>query len=64
MLFVLWLKKTKQKNKKALEVTENSVVIDLSHESAVRTFHTYIVWQFPLLFPSLQTISRLFFTVP
>ena len=53
-------KKTKKKNRKALEVTENSLVIDLSHKSVVRTFHSYIVSQF-LLFPSLQTISRLFF---
>ena len=64
MVFVLWLKrKQKKKNRKALEVTENSLVIDLSHKSVVRTFHSYIVWQF-LVFPSLQTISRLFFIAP
>ena len=44
MVFVLWLKrKQKKKNRKALEVTENSLVIDLSHKSVVRTFHSYIV---------------------
>ena len=66
MVFVLWLKrkeKNKNKNRKALKVTENSLVIDLSHKSVVRTFHSYIVWKF-LLFPSLQTISRLFFIAP
>ena len=56
--------KNKNKNRKGLEVTENSLVIDFSHKSVVRTFHSYIVWQFLLFKPFRDFFSQLHERLP